>query len=421
MLGGRFVLGERIGSGGYGEVWRATDTVLSRPVAVKLLYQHYAQRAETLARFQAEARLAGVLSHENIAQVYDYREPGDGQPPYLVMELVDGPSLETVLACGPLDARRTLEIIAQAAAGLQAAHAAGMIHRDVKPGNLLLAPGGTVKITDFGIAHTVGSAPVTDSGELIGTPGYLAPERVMGEQATPASDLYSLGIVAYECLTGAPPFTGPPLVVALAQRDSPLPPLPPPVSADVAAFVARLTAKDPAHRLSSAAEAAIWAGLLRDGIGAVPDGWPDAPPRRTRATGWLGRRTVLAYTCAACVAVIVIVVASLIGFAATPRPGNASAAQPPATPSGYSGEASSHPSSPATSPGWQPVISPVAEQEPASTPAVAAAQPGHGPGHARGLARGNENGNGKGPGAGDGPGNGHGPGNGDGQGAGKDS
>src|SRR6478672_11547610 len=122
VLGGRFVLDERIGSGGYGEVWRATDTVLSRPVAVKLLYPRYAQRAETLARFLAEARHAGVLSHQNIAKIYDYREPAGGQPPYLVMELVEGPSLEAVLAAGPLGAERTMDIVAQAAAGLQVAH-----------------------------------------------------------------------------------------------------------------------------------------------------------------------------------------------------------------------------------------------------------------------------------------------------------
>ena len=112
-------------------------------------------------------------------------EPPDGQPPYLVMELVDGPSLEAVLADGPLGNSRTMDIVAQAAAGLQAAHAAGMVHRDVKPANLLLAPGGTVKITDFGIAHTVGSVQVTATGELIGTPGYLAPERVTGEPGHP--------------------------------------------------------------------------------------------------------------------------------------------------------------------------------------------------------------------------------------------
>jgi eukaryotic-like serine/threonine-protein kinase len=164
VLGGRYALDEQIGNGGYGEVWRATDTVLSRPVAIKLLHPRYAQRSEGLARFRAEARHAGGLSHENIARVFDYGEPVDGQPPYLVMELVDGPSLEAALAGGPLESSRTMDIVAQAAAGLQAAHAAGMIHRDIKPGNLLLAPGGTVKITDFGIAHTIGSAPVTASG-----------------------------------------------------------------------------------------------------------------------------------------------------------------------------------------------------------------------------------------------------------------
>ena len=241
VLGGRYVLDQQIGAGGYGEVWHATDNVLSRPVAVKLLYSRYAQRNDALARFQDEARHAGALSHENIAQVYDYGEPADGQPPYLVMELVDGPSLEAALADGPLDTSRTMDIVAQAAAGLQAAHAAGMVHRDVKPANLLLAPGGTVKITDFGIAHSVGSVPATATGELIGTPGYLAPERLAGEQATPASDVYSLGMVAYECLAGTPPFTGAALVVALAHRDRPLPPLPRSVTADVGAFVLRLT------------------------------------------------------------------------------------------------------------------------------------------------------------------------------------
>src|SRR6185437_15752517 len=200
VLGGRYVLDEQIGIGGYGEVWRATDTVLSRPVALKLLHQRHAEQAETVARFRSEARLAAALSHENIAQVFDYGEAADGQPPYLVMELVTGASLEAVLKDGPLDVTRTMDIVAQAAAGLQVAHAAGMIHRDIKPGNLLLSPGGTVKITDFGISHTVGSAPVTASGEVIGTPGYLAPEQVAGERATPASDLYSLGMVAYECL-----------------------------------------------------------------------------------------------------------------------------------------------------------------------------------------------------------------------------
>jgi serine/threonine-protein kinase len=400
VLGGRYVLDDQIGNGGYGEVWRATDTVLARPVAVKLLHPRYTQRSEALARFRAEARHAGSLSHENIAQVFDYGEPADGQPPYLVMELVDGPSLETVLTGGPLDDSRTMDIVAQAAAGLQAAHAAGMIHRDIKPGNLLLAPGGTVKITDFGIAHTIGSAPLTASGELIGTPGYLAPERAMGERAAPASDLYSLGMLAYECLAGTPPFRGTPLEVALAHRDRPLPPLPQSVAVDVAALVMRLAAKDPARRLSDAAEVAVWAGLLRDGVGVAGlQMWPEQPP----AAGLFQRRTVLAYACVVVTAVVVIVLASVIGFASTPGP--VTAAPAPASSSSHGGgsgggdatapparnSATAPPSrGPAASPGQPPAARSVVKRRPAAPnpdvgPAVAAADPaGPGPGHGHG-------------------------------------
>jgi eukaryotic-like serine/threonine-protein kinase len=189
-------------------------------VAVKLLHGGYASPGEALARFKAEARHAGALAHENIARVYDYGEPVDGQS-YLVMELVEGPSLASVLAGGPLSAARTMDVVAQVAAGLQAAHSAGLIHRDIKPANILFAPGGAVRITDFGIAHAVGSAPVTATGMVMGTPGYLAPERVAGVQAGPASDLYALSIVAYECLAGSPPFSGGALEVAIAHRDRP--------------------------------------------------------------------------------------------------------------------------------------------------------------------------------------------------------
>src|SRR6516162_2845187 len=153
LLAGRYRLDEPIGRGGFSEVWRATDAVLARPVAVKLLHPGYDQQPEALVRFRAEARHAAVLWHENIAHVYDYDEPAGGLPPYLVMELVDGPSLAGALAGGPLSAVWTLDIVAQTAAGLQAAHATGLTHRDVKPGNLLLASSGTVKITDFGISH----------------------------------------------------------------------------------------------------------------------------------------------------------------------------------------------------------------------------------------------------------------------------
>jgi hypothetical protein len=417
VLSGRYVLDEQIGTGGYGEVWRAADTVLSRPVAVKLLHPFYTQRSEALARFRAEARHAGGLSHENIAQIFDYVEPSDGQPPYLVMELVEGPSLETMLTGGPLDDSLTMNIVAQAAAGLQAAHGAGMIHRDIKPANLLLAPGGIVKITDFGIAYTIGSVPVTASGELVGTPGYLAPERAMGEQATPASDLYSLGMVAYECLAGSPPFRGTALEVALAHRDCPLPPLPPTVAAGVCAMVMRLAAKDPARRLNDAAEVAVWAGLLRDGVGVADlQMWPDQPGQ-PHAAGLFQRRTVLAYACVAVTAVVIILLASVIGFASTRDPVIAAPAAPPSH--GSSGGVTAPPASSAarnhaTSPGQPPAAGSAVQHGPgAVVPAVAAANPAHGRGpgqdngrgHGNGLGDGNANGQGKGNGNGNGPGN----------------
>ncbi|MGO8957232.1 MAG: protein kinase domain-containing protein [Streptosporangiaceae bacterium] len=277
MIADRYRLESRIAVGGMGEVWRAVDTVLDRPVAVKLLRAEYAGHADTLARFRAEARHAGSLTHPGIARVYDYGETGYGHPPYLVMELVDGPALTALLASGPLDAARTMDVISQAAAALDAAHAAGLVHRDIKPGNLLVAAGGEVKITDFGIAHAAGSASITRTGTLIGTPAYLAPERVTGGSASPASDLYSLGILAWECLTGAPPFSGPEMEVALAHRDLPLPPLPPGLPAEVTALIAELTAKNPAARPVSAGELARRAGRLRDALAGgheLPGGWP---------------------------------------------------------------------------------------------------------------------------------------------------
>jgi eukaryotic-like serine/threonine-protein kinase len=280
LLAGRYVLEEPIGAGGYCEVWRATDTVLTRPVAVKVLHAGYASHAEALARFKAEARHAGALSHENIARVYDYGEPADGQS-YLVMELVDGPSLADLLTRGPLGARPAMDLVARVAAGLQAAHTAGLIHRDVKPANILFTSEGGVRITDFGIAHAVGSAPVTSTGMVMGTPGYIAPERVAGAQGGPASDLYALGVVAYECLAGSRPFHGGALEVAIAHRDRPLPPLPPSVPTEVTAFVMTLTAKDPAWRPASAGEAADQAGRLRDALLPTPASThplPDAAP-----------------------------------------------------------------------------------------------------------------------------------------------
>jgi eukaryotic-like serine/threonine-protein kinase len=235
-------------------------------VAVKLLRPEYAGNGEMLARFRAEARYAALVCHPGVVPVYDYGPVGPVGAPFLVMELVDGPSLAEVAACGPLEPAWVLDMAGQLAAGLAAAHAQGLVHRDIKPANLLLAPGGTVKITDFGIASAAGSASLTLAGTLPGTPGYLAPERAAGAPATAASDLYSLGVVAWECLAGAPPFTGTPLEITLAHADRVMPPLPAAIPRGVADLVAELTAKDPAARPASAASVAARADQLRAAI-----------------------------------------------------------------------------------------------------------------------------------------------------------
>jgi serine/threonine-protein kinase len=285
-LTGRYHLHELIAVGGMGEVWRAADRVLARPVAVKLLRPEYSGDEVTLIRFRAEARHAGLLAHPGIAQVYDYQDATPERPAYLVMELVDGPSLAGVLAGRRLVPEHAADVLAQAAAALQAAHAAGVLHRDIKPGNLLLTSDGRVKMTDFGVAQSVLTGNLTRTGSMVGTTGYLAPERVSGRQATVASDLYALGIVGYECLTGQPPFQGEPLQVALAHRDQDLPGLPPwclsqPGAAVLAALIADLTAKDPAARPGSAALVAERARDLRNGLA----GWRHTPAGPTRPDG----------------------------------------------------------------------------------------------------------------------------------------
>lgn len=193
LLGGRYRLDQQVAAGGFGEVWRATDTVLTRPVAVKLLRPEASGDSGALARFRDEARHAGSLVHVNIARIYDYYELGPGHPAFLVMEFVDGTSLAQTLADGPLEPWRAMDVVAQCAAGLHAAHWAGLVHRDIKPGNVLLTPEGVIRLTDSGISAAVGSAPVTATGQVLCTPAYLAPERAAGGCGGTASDLYALG------------------------------------------------------------------------------------------------------------------------------------------------------------------------------------------------------------------------------------
>ncbi|MCK9898978.1 serine/threonine protein kinase [Parafrankia colletiae] len=268
VLDNRYRLDGRIATGGMGEVWRGLDQTLGRPVAVKLLRPEYASDESFLVRFRGEARHAARLSHPGVASVYDYGEvsTADDYPTaYLVMELVEGEPLSAVLHREKrLTPDRMLDVLGQAADALQAAHALGVVHRDVKPGNLLLRHDGAVKVTDFGIARAVDAAPLTATGIMMGTAYYVSPEQASGRPVTPASDVYSLGVVAYECLAGRRPFDDRnPIVVVMAhQQDNP-PPLPSDIPYQVRALVESAMAKDAGRRPGSAGAFARSAASIR--------------------------------------------------------------------------------------------------------------------------------------------------------------
>ena len=264
-FGGRYELDSRIAVGGMGEVWEATDHVIGRTVAIKILKDEYMGDPGFLERFRAEARHAALVNHEGIASVFDYGEENGSA--FLVMELVPGEALSTILERETsLSTDKTLDIVAQTSAALQAAHAAGLVHRDIKPGNLLITPDGRVKITDFGIARIADQVPLTATGQVMGTVQYLSPEQASGHPASPATDIYSLGIVAYESLAGKRPFTGESQVaIAMAQINEQAPPLPATVAQPVQNFVAAMIAKKPEERPGSAATVARAATALRRG------------------------------------------------------------------------------------------------------------------------------------------------------------
>ncbi|MFE0516212.1 serine/threonine-protein kinase [Streptomyces sp. NPDC058964] len=282
LIAGRYQLRDPIGRGAMGEVWRAFDEVAGRPVAVKLLLPQSGDSTAT-SRFRLEAQTAGRLNHPHVVGVLDFGEYEGGL--FLVMELVEGDSLARVLAsAGQLDAERVARIAAQAASGLAAAHLHGIVHRDIKPANLLLDAHGSVKIGDFGIARFVDDpgAALTATGQIVGTSLYLAPERALGQAAGPASDLYSLGCVLYQLLTGRTPFAAKTAVGVLHQHlDAiPVPPrdlgvvLPPAFES----YLLGLLAKKPEDR-PTAQQAAEWfaTGSWRGRPEPLPDAMPVPP------------------------------------------------------------------------------------------------------------------------------------------------
>lgn len=265
LLNERYRLDELIATGGMGQVWRATDELLGRLVAVKVVQggsdTGTAGESDFRARFRDEARNSAALSHPNIATVYDFGD--DAEHPYLVMELVEGQSLAQVIAeRGALPPEEVSSIIAQAALALQVAHTAGVVHRDVKPANIMLTPAGLVKLTDFGIARVAAGSGLTRTGEVLGTPHYLSPEQAQGEPATAASDVYALGVVGHELLTGQRPFQGESLVAtALAHVNQPPPELPESVPQPLRGAIMAALAKDPAARPATAGELATLVGM----------------------------------------------------------------------------------------------------------------------------------------------------------------
>ncbi|MEU1753152.1 serine/threonine-protein kinase [Micromonospora matsumotoense] len=261
VLSGRYRLDERVATGGMGDVWRATDLVLGRQVAVKVLLPALVSDPDFIARFRSEARIMAALRNPGIVQVFDCGEDrlDDGsRADYLVMEFVEGePLSRRIESAGHLDVTETMSVVAQVAQALHAAHAGGIVHRDVKPSNLLVQEDGTVVLVDFGVARSTNVTSITSTNAVPGTALYMAPEQASGRPVSAATDIYALGAVAHCCLTGQPPFTGDnPLQVAVRHLDDEPPELPADIPMPVRALVARALAKDPADRFATGAEMA---------------------------------------------------------------------------------------------------------------------------------------------------------------------
>jgi eukaryotic-like serine/threonine-protein kinase len=282
VIAGRYELIRFVAGGAMGEVWEAHDERMDRTVAVKVLRPEYTRDPVAVDRFRTEARLAARLAHPGIAEVHDVDDGASSdEPPWMVQEFVPGRPLSQLVAItGGLDPFRAAGLIAQAADAVHAAHIAGVVHRDLTPGNLLVCDGDVVKVTDFGIARASGAPALTATGQVLGAPAYLSPEQVGGRPATPASDVYTLGVVLHECLTGVRAFSGAnPVEVARAHIHQHPPPLPASVPEQLREITAQAMAKEPADRPDSAAKLAT---RLRE----VARQRPVSMPGNTMAWDW---------------------------------------------------------------------------------------------------------------------------------------
>ena len=261
VLGQRYRLEKRIASGGMADVWAGMDDVLQRNVAIKIMRPDADHERLFALRFRDEAVHSAGLMHTNIATVFDYGE--DDGLAFLVQELVDGQPLSKILAeRAPLDSGEVRSILGQAALALGVAHEARVVHRDVKPANILVRPDGVVKLTDFGIARALDASGHTQHGEMLGTPNYISPEQALGHAATGASDLYALGVVGHEMLSGKRPFDrGTPIATALSHVNEPPPVLPDEIPQDLRELIADCLEKDPEKRPANANDVAVRRGL----------------------------------------------------------------------------------------------------------------------------------------------------------------